>query len=43
MIIPVGDQTKQKMVRVSKKNGKLIKEEFDHFAFVPLLGEHGWK
>jgi protein-L-isoaspartate(D-aspartate) O-methyltransferase len=43
MIIPVGDQTKQKMVRISKKNGKLIKEEFDHFAFVPLLGEHGWK
>jgi protein-L-isoaspartate(D-aspartate) O-methyltransferase len=43
MIIPVGDQTKQKMVRISKKNGKLIKEEFDQFAFVPLLGEHGWK
>jgi len=43
LIIPVGDREKQKMVRVSKQNGKLLKEEFDNFAFVPLLGEQGWK
>ncbi len=43
MIIPVGDQEKQKMLRITKKNGKLLKEEFDNFAFVPLLGVHGWK
>lgn len=43
MIIPVGDQEKQKMLRITKKNGELVKEEFDHFAFVPLLGAHGWK
>ncbi len=43
LIIPVGDREKQKMVRIIKKNGKLLKEEFDSFAFVPLLGEQGWK
>ena len=43
LIIPVGDREKQKMVRITKRNGKLHKEEFDNFAFVPLLGEQGWK
>jgi protein-L-isoaspartate(D-aspartate) O-methyltransferase len=43
LIIPIGDREKQLMVRIQKKNGKLIREEFDYFAFVPLLGEKGWK
>lgn len=43
LIIPVGDREKQKMMKITKKKGKLIKEEFDYFAFVPLLGEQGWK
>jgi protein-L-isoaspartate(D-aspartate) O-methyltransferase len=43
LIIPVGDREKQKMMRIVKKNGELLKEEFDYFAFVPLLGESGWK
>jgi protein-L-isoaspartate(D-aspartate) O-methyltransferase len=42
MIIPVGNQEKQKMLRIIKKNGNLLKDEFDNFAFVPLLGAHGW-
>jgi len=42
LIIPVGDREKQRMVKVVKKNGKLTKEEFADFAFVPLLGEQGW-
>jgi protein-L-isoaspartate(D-aspartate) O-methyltransferase len=42
MIIPVGDREKQLMLRIKKKSGKIIKEEFDNFAFVPLLGEQGW-
>lgn len=42
LIIPIGDKEKQKMVRIRKKNGKLIREDFDYFAFVPLLGEQGW-
>src|SRR6187549_3259383 len=43
LIIPVGDREKQLMLRIRKKNGKLVQEEFENFAFVPLLGEQGWK
>ncbi len=43
LVIPVGDREKQTMVRLTKTKGKLVKEEFDYFAFVPLLGEGGWK
>ncbi|HEY8938198.1 MAG TPA: protein-L-isoaspartate(D-aspartate) O-methyltransferase [Cyclobacteriaceae bacterium] len=43
LIIPVGDRERQAMIRIRKKDGKLIKEEYDDFAFVPLLGEQGWK
>lgn len=43
LIIPVGDRESQKMLRVTKANGKLKQETFDNFAFVPLLGEEGWK
>ena len=43
LIIPVGNRERQVMMRITKKNGELIKEEFDHFAFVPLLGKEGWK
>ena len=42
LIIPIGDRERQMMVRIRKQNGKLIREDFDYFAFVPLLGEQGW-
>ncbi len=42
LIIPVGDREKQMMLKITKRNGKIIKEEFDNFVFVPLLGEQGW-
>lgn len=43
LVIPVGDREKQVMLRIRKKNGKFMKEEFNDFAFVPLLGEQGWR
>lgn len=43
LVIPVGNREKQVMLRIQKKKGKLVQEEFDYFAFVPLLGEQGWK
>jgi len=43
LIIPVGDRERQIMVRIQKKKGQLIREELDSFAFVPLMGEQGWK
>lgn len=43
MLIPVGNRDSQKMIRITKTDGKLKTEEFDSFAFVPLLGDQGWK
>lgn len=43
LVIPVGDREKQKMVKITKKGEQVIREEHDYFAFVPLLGERGWK
>ncbi len=42
LVIPVGDREKQKMVKITKRKNKIEREEFDYFAFVPLLGEGGW-
>ena len=43
LVIPVGDREKQAMLQIRKVGSKLIKKEFENFAFVPLLGEQGWK
>jgi len=42
LIIPVGNRNAQKMLRIRKLAHKLQQEEFDAFAFVPLLGREGW-
>lgn len=42
LVIPVGNREKQAMLRIRKMKGKLYTEEFENFAFVPLLGEDGW-
>lgn len=44
LVIPVGNQKQQAMLRITKnKDESTSTEEFDYFAFVPLLGEQGWK
>jgi protein-L-isoaspartate(D-aspartate) O-methyltransferase len=43
LVIPVGGRDKQSMLQLRKEKGKLIKKEFANFAFVPLLGDQGWK
>lgn len=43
LVVPVGNRDKQTMVRLTKRNGEVKKEEFDTFAFVPLLGKGGWE
>lgn len=43
LVVPVGDREKQKMVKLTKRKDKIVKEEFEFFSFVPLLGEQGWK
>ncbi|MCI0750847.1 MAG: protein-L-isoaspartate(D-aspartate) O-methyltransferase [Flammeovirgaceae bacterium] len=42
LIIPVGNLERQRMIRITKVKGELIKEDFDYFSFVPLKGEKGW-
>jgi protein-L-isoaspartate(D-aspartate) O-methyltransferase len=43
LIIPVGDNVRQKMFKITKlTENKIKKEEFDFFSFVPLLGKEGW-
>ncbi len=43
LIIPVGDNERQKMYKITKlSETKIKKEEFDFFSFVPLLGKEGW-
>jgi len=43
LIIPVGDNEKQKMVKIIKISDKQLKKEsFSYFSFVPLLGKEGW-
>ncbi len=43
LIIPVGNNKKQKMLKITKQGDKKIKKEtFDYFSFVPLLGKQGW-
>ena len=43
MIIPVGDEANQKMLKITKVNdNEFMREEFGTFRFVPLLGKQGW-
>ena len=44
LVIPVGDQKTQQMLRVTKTaKDKIRTEVFNDFKFVPLLGTEGWK
>ncbi|MEQ6117949.1 protein-L-isoaspartate(D-aspartate) O-methyltransferase [Reichenbachiella sp. MALMAid0571] len=43
LVIPVGDKSTQKMLRITKiAEDQVEQEEFDNFSFVPLLGDKGW-
>ena len=43
MIIPVGDEKKQKMFSIIRKSAtEFEKIQLDSFSFVPLVGESGW-
>ena len=44
LVIPIGqDQQTQRLIRVTKTNRGYETEDFGGCAFVPLIGEHGWK
>jgi protein-L-isoaspartate(D-aspartate) O-methyltransferase len=44
LVVPVGDHDKQLMTRITRVSEDAYEEErFNHFKFVPLIGEKGWK
>ena len=44
LVIPVGDSQRQRMVRVTREGAEtFVREEFEDFRFVPLLGAGGWR
>jgi protein-L-isoaspartate(D-aspartate) O-methyltransferase len=44
MLIPVGaGKDKQILTKITKQTNQFIKEELVECAFVPLIGEEGWK
>lgn len=44
LVIPVGNDQTQEMLKITKLSENEIKQEsFLQFSFVPLLGKHGWK
>ena len=44
LVIPIGDtQRSQVLVRIRRTADGLIEEQCGSCAFVPLIGEHGWK
>ncbi|MDQ6786469.1 MAG: protein-L-isoaspartate(D-aspartate) O-methyltransferase [Acidobacteriota bacterium] len=44
LVIPIGENPKaQKLIRVMRAGNDFKTEDFGACAFVPLIGEHGWK
>jgi protein-L-isoaspartate(D-aspartate) O-methyltransferase len=44
IVMPLGEsKAVQKLVRITRKESGTRTEEFDACAFVPLIGEHGWR
>ncbi|WP_310397866.1 protein-L-isoaspartate(D-aspartate) O-methyltransferase [Hymenobacter sp.] len=44
LVIPVGDNQTQRMVRVTREGPEtFVREEFEDFRFVPLRGASGWR
>ncbi|MGB9713291.1 protein-L-isoaspartate(D-aspartate) O-methyltransferase [Dissulfurimicrobium hydrothermale] len=43
LIIPVGDEYSQVLVKITKSDGRLEQKNITGVRFVRLIGEHGWK
>jgi protein-L-isoaspartate(D-aspartate) O-methyltransferase len=44
LVIPVGNEQSQRMMRVVRETEtEFVREEFEEFRFVPLLGRAGWQ
>jgi protein-L-isoaspartate(D-aspartate) O-methyltransferase len=43
LLIPLGGQDVQTLVLLTRKDGKIVREDMLPVRFVPLLGQHGWQ
>lgn len=43
LVIPVGPLHSQRMQRIIRRGDDFSHEDFGAFAFVPLIGEYGWR
>ncbi|MBL0177324.1 MAG: protein-L-isoaspartate(D-aspartate) O-methyltransferase [Ignavibacteria bacterium] len=43
LVVPVGTQSAQTMIRVTRKGDRFQTERFEGFKFVPLVGKEGWQ
>ncbi len=42
LVIPVGSHSGQSMKRITRRGDRYETEDFGAYAFVPLIGQHGW-
>jgi protein-L-isoaspartate(D-aspartate) O-methyltransferase len=42
LLIPVGSIEEQELLRVTRAQGRMIREHLCRCRFVKLIGEHGW-
>ena len=42
MVIPVGKKRAQRLLRISKRDGRVTARALGDVAFVDLVGDHGW-
>ena len=43
LVIPVGPTEQQDLLRIVKRDGRLVRESLLACRFVPLVGRHGWR
>lgn len=43
LVIPVGSKEHQRLYVITRTESGIEKKVFEHFKFVPLIGEEGWK
>ncbi|HHL38885.1 MAG TPA: protein-L-isoaspartate(D-aspartate) O-methyltransferase [Deltaproteobacteria bacterium] len=43
LVIPVGEEFVQTLMRIRKENGRLVEEDLGACRFVKLIGRYGWK
>jgi len=43
LVVPVGERYSQVLLKGRKVRGEIVKESYTNCAFVPLIGEYGWK